>query len=82
LPTKTDDTPGLSTTDPLVPGTVITLEPGLYLSADDTTVPERFRGIGIRIEDNVVVRDDGTVEVLTQAAPKRVAEIEALMAKT
>jgi Xaa-Pro aminopeptidase len=60
---------------------VITLEPGLYLGADDESVPERFRGIGIRIEDNVLIKSDGTVEVLTSAVPKRASEIESLMAE-
>ncbi|MFW6346971.1 MAG: M24B family metallopeptidase, partial [Halomonas sp.] len=64
---------------PLVPGMVLTVEPGLYVPAEDD-IPEAFRGIGIRIEDDVVVTADGH-EVLTAGVPKRVDEIEALMDK-
>ncbi|KAA0010645.1 Xaa-Pro aminopeptidase [Billgrantia pellis] len=64
---------------PLAPGMVLTIEPGLYLP-DDEDVPAPYRGIGIRIEDDVAVTDEGH-EVLTASVPKRVAEIEALMAK-
>lgn len=64
---------------PLVPGMVLTVEPGLYIP-DDEDIPEAFRGIGIRIEDDVAVTADGH-EVLTAGVPKRAAEIEALMAK-
>ena len=63
----------------LEPGMVLTVEPGLYIPADDLTVEERWRGIGIRIEDDVVVTRDGN-EVLTAALPKEVAQIEALLA--
>jgi Xaa-Pro aminopeptidase len=63
----------------LEPGMVLTVEPGLYIRrADD--VPERFWNIGVRIEDDVLVTDQGC-EILTAAAPKSVADIEALMAK-
>ncbi|MFY0991665.1 Xaa-Pro aminopeptidase [Halomonas sp. C05BenzN] len=62
---------------PLQPGMVLTVEPGLYVPADDD-IPEAFRGTGIRIEDDVVVTATGH-EVLTAGVPKRVAEIEALM---
>ncbi|TLF53796.1 Xaa-Pro aminopeptidase [Halomonas urmiana] len=61
----------------LCPGMVLTVEPGLYVPADDD-LPEAFRGIGIRIEDDLAVTPEGH-EVLTSAVPKRVAEIEALM---
>jgi Xaa-Pro aminopeptidase len=64
------------TARPLEPGMVITVEPGLYVAADATDAPERLRGIGVRIEDDVLVTDTGH-EVLTTAAPKSVAEIEA-----
>ncbi|HJS38317.1 MAG TPA: aminopeptidase P N-terminal domain-containing protein [Burkholderiales bacterium] len=61
----------------LEPGMVLTVEPGLYVRAADD-VPERLRDIGVRIEDDVLVTA-GACEVLTAAAPKAVAEIEALI---
>lgn len=57
---------------------VLTVEPGLYVAADDLEAPAQYRGIGIRIEDDVVVTADG-VEVLTAAAPKSIEAIEACM---
>ena len=59
-------------------GMVMTVEPGIYISPDNTSVDERWRGIGIRIEDDVLVTAKGT-EVLSSDAPKTTAEIEALM---
>ena len=56
---------------------VITVEPGLYFQTDDDLVPEELRGIGVRIEDDVLVTRDGN-EVLTKDVPKTVAEIEAM----
>lgn len=64
---------------PLVAGMVLTVEPGLYIP-DEDGIPDAYRGIGIRIEDNVVVTPDGH-EVLTLDVPKQVGEIEALMVK-
>jgi Xaa-Pro aminopeptidase len=61
----------------LEPGMVLTVEPGLYLRAAPD-VPEPLRDIGVRIEDDVLVRDGGC-EVLTAEAPKRVEDVEALM---
>lgn len=61
----------------LEPGMVLTVEPGCYIRGDES-VPERFNGIGIRIEDDVLVTPSGC-EVLTRDAPKRVADIEALV---
>jgi Xaa-Pro aminopeptidase len=63
----------------LQPGMVFTVEPGLYFDKDDTRVPQRYRGIGVRIEDDVLVTESGC-EVLTAGVPKTVADIEALMA--
>lgn len=60
-------------------GMVLTVEPGLYIAKDDTEVDEQWRGIGIRIEDDVVVTAKGN-QVLTKGVPKKVDEIEALMA--
>ncbi|WP_261842569.1 Xaa-Pro aminopeptidase [Aliamphritea ceti] len=64
---------------PLQPGMVLTVEPGLYIAPDNTDVDARWRGIGIRIEDDVVVTEDGC-EVLSAGVPKQVADIETLMA--
>jgi Xaa-Pro aminopeptidase len=60
----------------LEPGMVLTVEPGLYFQLDDLTVPERFRGIGVRIEDDVVITDDGH-ENLSAALPSEPAAVEA-----
>ena len=60
----------------LAPGMVVTVEPGLYVAPDDEEAPERFRGIGIRIEDDVLCTD-GDPEVLTAAVPKTVEAVEA-----
>ncbi len=59
------------------PGMVQTVEPGLYVAQDDTSVEPRWRGIGIRIEDDVLVTARGN-EVLTSAIPKEIDEVEAL----
>lgn len=65
---------------PLLAGMVVTVEPGLYIAADDDQVEERWRGIGIRIEDDVVVTDQGPF-VLTHGLAKEIDEIESLMAQ-
>ena len=62
----------------LEPGMVMTVEPGLYIAPDDEKAPKRLRGIGIRIEDDVLVTKSGR-EVLTSAAPKSIDEIESLV---
>ncbi|WP_029922913.1 Xaa-Pro aminopeptidase [Nevskia soli] len=64
---------------PFEAGMVMTVEPGLYIAPDTAGVDPRFLGIGIRIEDDVLVGAKGP-EVLTGGAPKKVAEVEALMA--
>lgn len=61
-------------------GMVVTVEPGLYIAPDDETVDVKWRGIGIRIEDDVVATKNGPL-VLTAKVVKTVADIEALMAK-
>jgi len=65
---------------PLEVGMVLTVEPGLYVAPDDETVEARWRGIGIRIEDDVLVTANGA-EVLTRDVPKEIDEIEQLMQK-
>ena len=61
-------------------GMVVTVEPGLYIAPDDETVDTKWRGIGIRIEDDVVATENGPL-VLTKDVVKTVEDIEALMAK-
>lgn len=65
----------------LEPGMVMTVEPGIYVAPDDETVAKKWRGIGIRIEDDVVITKDGCEE-LSEGVPKEVDEIEALMASS
>ncbi len=64
----------------LEPGMVLTVEPGLYFGEFLETVPDRYRGIGVRIEDDVLVTERGP-EVLTAGTPRTVAEVEATMAE-
>ncbi|MEL0648709.1 Xaa-Pro aminopeptidase [Pseudoalteromonas agarivorans] len=59
------------------PGMVLTIEPGLYIS-EDSNAPQQYKGIGIRIEDNLLVTESGH-ENLTQSVPKTINDIEALM---
>jgi Xaa-Pro aminopeptidase len=63
----------------LAPGMVFTIEPGLYFKSDDLTVPQEYRGIGVRIEDDVLVTADGN-ENLSAALPRRPDDVEAWMA--
>jgi len=65
---------------PLVPGMVLTIEPGLYVAPDDETAPVGLRGVGIRIEDDVLVGEDGPVN-LTEGVPKEIADVEAACAR-
>ncbi len=66
---------------PLEPGMVVTIEPGLYIAADATDVPAELRGIGVRIEDDILVTATGH-ENLTAACPKAIDAIEALCRAT
>ena len=61
------------------PGMIFTIEPGLYFQPDDLTVPEEFRGIGVRIEDDILVTPTGA-ENLSRSIPRTVAEVEAWLA--
>ena len=56
-------------------GMVLTVEPGLYLQPDDLTVPERYRGIGVRIEDDVVITESGC-RILSDALPREIDAVE------
>lgn len=64
----------------LQPGMVFTIEPGLYFQIDDLTVPEELRGIGVRIEDDVLMTQDGPVN-LSAAIPRTADEVEAWIAR-
>lgn len=60
---------------PLQKGMVLTIEPGIYVASDDAEAPEALRGIGVRIEDDVLVTDEGC-EVLSSSIPKSVEDVE------
>ena len=64
----------------LAPGMVVTIEPGLYFAAwrEDISVPQKYSGIGVRIEDDVLITEDGPV-VLTEMCPKTIDEIESIV---
>lgn len=61
----------------LVAGNVFTVEPGLYFDANDEKVPKKFRGIGVRIEDDILITDSGC-DVLTASLPTNRSEVETL----
>ncbi|MBV2153155.1 aminopeptidase P family protein [Kitasatospora sp. SUK 42] len=63
----------------LLPGMVLTVEPGIYFQENDLTVPEEYRGIGVRIEDDILVTADGN-ENLSADLPRRSDEVEAWLA--
>ena len=63
---------------PIEEGMCFTIEPGLYVPLDDTEAPKEYRGLGVRIEDNILVTANGC-ENMTSLAPKEVSEIEALV---
>ncbi|AYF97085.1 aminopeptidase P family protein [Protaetiibacter intestinalis] len=64
----------------LEPGMVFTIEPGLYFQPDDLTVPEEYRGIGVRIEDDILVTETGA-ENLSAGIPRTADEVEAWLAR-
>ena len=64
----------------LEPGMVFTIEPGLYFQIDDLTVPEEYRGIGVRIEDDIVMTHDGPVN-LSAGIPRTADEVEEWIAR-
>jgi Xaa-Pro aminopeptidase len=61
---------------PLEPGMVVTIEPGLYVARDADGVPDALRGLGVRIEDDILITPDGHRN-LTAACPKTVTDVEA-----
>ena len=74
----THDVASVSHDLPLEGGVTLTIEPGLYIP--DEPQYGHYRGIGVRIEDDVLVRDGGGCEVLSASAPRELDEIEMLMA--
>ncbi len=68
-----------TTTGILEPGMVFTIEPGLYFQIDDLTVPQEYRGIGVRIEDDILMTADGPVN-LSAGIPRTADEVEAWIA--
>ncbi|XP_060705390.1 xaa-Pro aminopeptidase 3 [Hemiscyllium ocellatum] len=73
------DTPGISRSIALQPGMVVTIEPGIYIPEHDTSAPSRFRGMGIRIEDDVLITEEGPI-VLSADCPKELHELEQIWA--
>ncbi|GAB6027263.1 hypothetical protein CHUAL_001548 [Chamberlinius hualienensis] len=69
------DTPSVSRSIPLKPGMIITVEPGIYISLSDNAAPKELRGIGMRIEDNVLITENEPV-VLSAKCPKTIDQIE------
>ncbi|XP_068159603.1 xaa-Pro aminopeptidase 3 [Drosophila tropicalis] len=72
------DTPHVPRNTAILPGMVFTVEPGIYISPDRTDVPVEFRGIGIRIEDDILINQNNEVEVLTGSCIKDCRELENL----
>ncbi|SVA07258.1 uncharacterized protein METZ01_LOCUS60112 [marine metagenome] len=58
---------------------VLTIEPGIYISSKNKQVEKKWRGIGIRIEDDILVKKNGN-EILTHKLPKEIDDIESIMA--
>ncbi|XP_070167671.1 xaa-Pro aminopeptidase 3 [Polyergus mexicanus] len=71
------DTGKISRSIRIQPGMIITIEPGIYISPKNLHAPSHFHGLGIRIEDDILVTENGS-EVLTKNCPKEIAEIETL----
>lgn len=65
----------------LEPGMCFTIEPGLYFRTDDMLIPEEFRGIGVRIEDDCVVNADGSVTRMSESIPRTIEDVEAWIAR-
>jgi Xaa-Pro aminopeptidase len=59
---------------------ILTVEPGFYIQPDDTLFPEEYRGIGIRIEDDILVTESGA-KILSNALPRHPDEVEVYMKK-
>ncbi|XP_075038876.1 xaa-Pro aminopeptidase 3 isoform X2 [Mixophyes fleayi] len=74
------DTPDVSRSLPLQPGMVITIEPGIYIPENDHEAPEKYRGLGIRIEDDVAITEKSPI-ILSAECPKEVYEIQQVYAQ-
>lgn len=72
------DSQGETKSRPLAPGMAYTIEPGIYVSVDDPDAPDAFKGIGIRIEDDVVITENGVLN-LTREIPKEIDDVQAWM---
>lgn len=73
------DTPLVSRSNKLIPGNVFTVEPGIYIAKERTEVPEEFRGLGLRIEDDVMVTSDMKLEILTSGCVKETNDLLKLL---
>ena len=62
------------------PGMVLTIEPGLYIPSDDMSVDEKWRGLAIRIEDNIVITEQGHENLTSQILQKKLLKLKLLMA--
>jgi Xaa-Pro aminopeptidase len=62
----------------LEPGMRLTVEPGFYIQSDDTLFPEEYRGIGVRIEDDILVTESGC-KILSNTLPRHPDEVEIYM---
>jgi Xaa-Pro aminopeptidase len=72
------DVHDVSSGDTLAEGMIITIEPGIYIPANDEKLPAAYHGFGIRIEDDILVTKEG-YEVLSEKIPKEIDEIEKIM---
>lgn len=70
------DTPTMPRSLRLLPGMVFTIEPGVYIGNDRTDVPAEFRGLGVRIEDDILITNDSKIEVLTESCIKQRTQLE------
>ncbi|KAK9880386.1 hypothetical protein WA026_010268 [Henosepilachna vigintioctopunctata] len=74
------DTPSVTRNIPVKPGMIITIEPGVYIPENNESVPRNYRGLGIRIEDDILITENGP-EILTKYCPKDVDDIEQVASK-
>ena len=73
------DCPNHDPNAPLIPGNVITIEPGVYVPINDANAPKEYRGLAIRIEDDFIIEADGKITNMTAAVPKTITAIEQLI---